>query len=216
MDPLTASTVDPSAVLGSNVSILSQVWVSEHVWIGGNVILGHPRAGTIHKGFTSSDNSVAILPAPVHVGAGCIIRSGTILYEGVQLGTTVDIAHNVLIREDATLGDGCYIMPNSEIHAEVRLGEHVRFRGFACNRAIIEDGASMLGMLVHDYRAKRGGVIEASPVVGRGAIVGMNAVVIGGVRIGECAIVGAGAVVTRDIPPASVAVGNPAQLHNIR
>jgi acetyltransferase-like isoleucine patch superfamily enzyme len=199
--------IPTSSTVGHNVTFLSPVHLGSDVWIGDNVIVGHPLTANLRVP-GHPDASL------VEIGAGSIIRSSTVIYEGVRIGIEADIAHNALIRERSSLGDFCYIMPNAEIHAYVRIGDHVRFRGFACNRATIENNASMLGMLLHDYKSKKGGYIEQAPHIGQHACVGMSAVVIGGVYIGDHAVVGAGAVVTRDVAPSTVVVGNPARLIN--
>lgn len=194
-----------SLTVGRNVMFLAPIRMGPGVWIGDNVIIGHPRKGNLRK----TDHSDI---QGVEIGAGSIIRSGSVIYEGVRIGKGADIAHNVLIREDSCIGDDCYIMPNAEIHMSVQIGNNVRLRGFACNRSVIENDASMLGMLLHDYKSLKGGEIEDSPHVGEAACVGMSAVVIGGVKIGKNAIIGAGSVVTRDVASSSIVVGNPARL----
>lgn len=199
-----------AVIVGRNVAFESAVELAQSTWIGDGVTLGHPRSSSIRQSLTRPDSTFA--GRPVTVGAHTIIRSGCVIYEGVRIGEGCEIAHNVLVREDSEVGPGCYVMPNSEIHAQVRIGRGTRIHGFVCNRATIEDGASMLGMLVHDYRARGGGVIENPPYVCRDAVIGMNAVVIGGITVGEGAYVGAGAVVTHDVAAGATVLGNPARV----
>lgn len=111
--------------------------------------------------------------------------------------------------------------------ARLVIGDRVKI-GFdisiACAGSVtIEDDVlisdrAFIGDTYHDYRdvsvpVLEQGLAEPRPVtVGRGSFLGINAAVLPGVTIGENACVGANAVVTKDVPPRSVAVGNPARV----
>jgi acetyltransferase-like isoleucine patch superfamily enzyme len=77
---------------------------------------------------------------------------------------------------------------------------------------------ALLSTATHDYRARdmrRAGVNKAI-VVGKGCWIGLNAIVLPGVSIGDGAVVGAGAVVTEDVEPNAIVVGVPARLLKYR
>ncbi len=195
----TTAQVHPTAIIYPNAT------VGERVWIGPFVVIGHPRSASIRDALP--DDQLA----PVHVDRGSVIRSGSVLYEGVSIGRNVQIAHHVIVREDSTVGPDSYLMPFAEIHAEVKIGRDCRVRGFVCNRAEIKDGVAMMGLMVHDYRSRAAGHLEESPVVGSGSVVGMNAVVVGGVVIGRDVTIGAGTVVNKDVRDGETFVGQPAR-----
>src|ERR1044071_4455459 len=69
--------------------------------IADDVIVGHPAKAALLEGrdFSSSVGSI--------IGARCILRSGTVIYESAVLGDDVQTAHHVVIREGARIGDGC-------------------------------------------------------------------------------------------------------------
>lgn len=183
--------------LGSNVRIYDHSIIGDNCVIGDNVIIGHPF---IRRGFDTEETGSVI-------GEGAVIRSGSIIYGGTVIGDNFDCGHNVLVRENSKIGDDVYLLPDSKINADVKIGNYVRLYGFICNRAVLEDGCSVMGDLVHKYNKGQRGVIEPSPVIKAGAIVGMRALVIGGVEIGESSFVGGGAIVTKDVEPGKLFVG---------
>lgn len=155
-------------------------------------------------------------PAPTTVGSGAIIGSHTTIYEGNTIGARFATGHGALVREHNVIGDDVSIGTGSVVEHHVRLGNGVRLhsRVFVPEYTEIHDQA-WLGPNVVLTNAKypqspgvkaalRGAIIE------RGAMIGANATVLPGVRIGARALVGAGAVVTRDVPSGAVVAGNPA------
>ena len=194
--------IGKNVTLGYNLHIYSNSVVGDNCIIGDNVIIGHPPTNQLRKGNTGGST----------IGEGSIIRSGTIIYSNVQIGKNFDCGHNVLIREHTKIGNNVYILPGTQIHSSVTIGDNARVYGFISNRSVIEDNASVLGSLLHTYKEGKRGLIEEAPIVRKGAVVGMGALVIGGIEIGENSIVGAGAVVTKDVPPNKIVVGVPAKI----
>ncbi|MCD6573284.1 MAG: HIT domain-containing protein [Thermoplasmata archaeon] len=194
--------IGENVTLGYNVHIYSNSVIGDNCIIGDNVIIGHPTTSQLRN-----KNSKGAI-----IGEGSIIRSGTVIYSNVKIGKNLDCGHNVLIRENTKIGNDVYILPGTQIHSSVIIGNNVRVYGFISNRSVIEDNASVLGFLLHAYREGKRGLIEKAPIVRNGAVVGMGAMVIGGVEIGKNSIVGAGAVVTKDVPPNKIVVGVPARV----
>lgn len=199
---------------GRNVRIHSNVEIGDCSIIGDNVIIGHPSPEELSL-FTESlqtIDSVQIddfVRAGTKIGKSNTIRSGTVIYSGTRIGNKLDCGHNVLIRENCEIGNNVYVLPNTQIHGHVTIGNNVRLYGFLSNYSVVEDDAAMLGVMAHKYEAEKG-AIEIAPIVKRGAIVGMGAILIGNVVVGEKAFVGANAVVTRNVDPCTVVVGVPA------
>ena len=124
------------------------------------------------------------------------------------------------------LGDDCMVGPFVEIQRDVRIGSRVKIQShaFICSGVEILDEA-FIGhgvMFINDRfprstdssgRLKGSGDWKCETTrVGRRAAIGSNATILCGVQIGEGAIVGAGSVVTRDVPVGSVVAGNPARV----
>ncbi|MBQ4280078.1 MAG: acyltransferase [Rikenellaceae bacterium] len=125
------------------------------------------------------------------VGAGTLIEDFTTINNG---------AGDVLIGDNARIGIGSVVIGPVRLGDKVGLGQHVFISGFNHGYS---DGT-------RDSNEQE--LVRKEVVIGRESHIGANAVVVAGVHIGERVQIGAGSVVTRDIPSYSVAVGNPARV----
>lgn len=131
------------------------------------------------------------------IGADCQIWGWTNLY-GCEIGDHCMIGPFVEIQDDVTIGDDCRIQSHSFVCSLVDLGRGV----------FVGHGA----MFVNDrYSPDATEKHREGATVGDEAIIGTNATIMP-VEIGKAALVGAGAVVTRDVPERAVVAGNPAQI----
>lgn len=150
------------------------------------------------------------------LGAGARLRSGTVLYAGSQIGERFETGHHVVVREQNVVGANCSVWNGTTIDYGCRLGDRVRIH---CNCyvgqfSVLEDDVFLapgviLGNDLHpgcDFSRE----CMRGPVIERGARIGVNVTVLPRVRVGRLALVGAGSVVTRDVPPGAVVYGNPA------
>jgi acetyltransferase-like isoleucine patch superfamily enzyme len=151
------------------------------------------------------------------IGPDGVIRSHTVIYAGSSIGARVQTGHGVLIRESTLIGDNCSIGSGSVVEFAVVIGDRVRLHSqvFVPEYSVLEDDC-WLGPRVVLTNARFPGSRRAKDTlegvrIGRFARVGANATLLPGVVIGAGALVGAGAVVTRDVPPDTVVVGNPAR-----
>jgi acetyltransferase-like isoleucine patch superfamily enzyme len=154
---------------------------------------------------------------PTTIGDGAVIRSHTVIYADNVIGRNFQTGNKVNIRESNRIGDNVSIGTLSVIEHHVEIGNNVRIHTqvFIPEFSILEDGC-WIGPNVVFTNAKyplSPGVKDTlrGPIIRRGAKVGANATLLPGVTIGEDALVGAGAVVVRDVPPGAVVVGNPAR-----
>lgn len=145
----------------------------------------------------------------------------------IQLGKNVVIYHPDLVNlYGCEIGDGCKIGAFVEIRKQVKIGRNAKIQAFAFipEGVTIEDGA-FIGPHVCFTNDKfpravnpDGSLMEADDweiiptLVKRGASIGANATIMCGVTIGEQAMVGAGAVVTRDVPAYAIVAGVPARV----
>ena len=142
----------------------------------------------------------------VRFGADVAVGPFTNLY-GCRIGELTRVGPFVEIQRGARIGARCKIQSHTficdgvEIGDEVFVGHNVVFINDKRPRATTEAGHLQAG---DDWRLER-------TVVERGASLGSGAVIMGGVRIGRDALVGAGAVVTRDVEPGTTVAGNPAR-----
>lgn len=149
--------------------------------------------------------SVFIHPTAV-VDAGCAIGEGTKIWHfshlmsGCSLGPDCTIGQNVMISPDVVLGRNVKVQNNVSIYT-----------GVTCDNDVFL-GPSMVFTNVINPRSaiNRRGQFQKTHV-GKGASIGANATIVCGHNIGEYAFIGAGAVVTRDVLPYALVVGNPAR-----
>ena len=155
---------------------------------------------------------------PVVLGPGAVIRSGTTIYADVTAGRDLQTGHNVLIREHSKLGDHVLVGTNAVIEGHVEIGSFVKLESncFIPTHAVIGSfvffGPGVI--LTNDrYPLRRTGeYVPEGPVIEDGVTLGGGSVLCPGVRVGAESFVAAGAVVTRDVPAQSLAIGVPAEV----
>ena len=138
------------------------------------------------------------------IDEGCTVGAGTKIWHfshvmsGAVIGKNCNIGQNVFIDRDVHIGNRCKIQNNVSVYNGVQLEDDV-FCGSSCvftnvynPRAAVERKNEFLKTLVK-----------------QGATIGANATIVCGVTLGECCFIGAGAVVTKNVPPYACVVGNP-------
>ncbi|MEZ5654152.1 MAG: DapH/DapD/GlmU-related protein [Burkholderiaceae bacterium] len=150
--------------------------------------------------------------------AGVSIHPSAIVDDGAAIGPGTRVWHFVHVCAGAQIGTGCVLGQNVFIANRVRIGDNVRIQN---NVSVYDDveleddvfcGPSMVFTNVINPRAHVSRKDEFRPTrVRRGASIGANATVVCGTTIGEYAFVGAGAVVTHDVPAHALVLGVPAR-----
>jgi len=148
-----------------------------------------------------------VIAPDVKLGQDVIIYNFVNLYgceigDGTKIGSFVEIQKGVFVGRNCKISSHSFICEGVTIADEVFIGHGVIFINDKYPRATAADGSLQSE---DDWS-----VVEK--VVGRGASIGSGATILCGVTIGEYAIVGAGAVVTKDVPAGTSAAGNPARL----
>ncbi len=153
-----------------------------------------------------------------HLGANARIRSGSIIYAGVTIGANFQAGHHVLIREENHIGDnvsiwsntvvdyGCKIGSGAKIHCNVYIPQFTTIE----NDVFIAPGCVFANDMhpgCPDFRDCMQG-----PTIKHGAKIGAGVTIIPKVTIGEYALIGAGSVITKDVPAYGVVTGNPARV----
>jgi UDP-2-acetamido-3-amino-2,3-dideoxy-glucuronate N-acetyltransferase len=142
-----------------------------------------------------------------YVDEGAEIGEGTKVWHfchimaGAKIGKKCSIGQNVNIGSRAVIGDGVKIQNNVSVYDDVIIEDDV-FCGPSCVFTNVINPRAFIERK-HEYR---------KTVVKKGASIGANATIICGVTIGEYALIGAGSVVTRDVPPHALVYGNPARV----
>lgn len=186
-------------MMSKNVIFYGDVEIGDGSIIQDNVIIGNSEGGK------------------VDIGKNAMIRSGTIIYSDVKIGRDFKTGHNVVIREKTEIGDDVLIGTNSVIDGNCKVGNKVRVQTnvYITAYTIIEDDVFMgpCAVTTNDKYMKYDDSIRLKgPVIKRGAKIGANATILPGIVIGEKAVVGAGAVVTKNVKNGDIVTGVPAEV----
>jgi acetyltransferase-like isoleucine patch superfamily enzyme len=157
-------------------------------------------------------------PGPATIGPGSTIGAGAVLLVGASIGGDCVIADHAHVRERTAIGDECVVGRGASVDNDVRMGARVRMQtgSYVTAWSVVEDDVFIAPgvMLTNDPTAGRRACGEElrGAVLRRGCRLGAGAVLLPGVEVGEEAFVGAGSVVTRDVPPRAVVLGVPARV----
>ncbi|WP_238479993.1 acyltransferase [Natranaeroarchaeum sulfidigenes] len=151
---------------------------------------------------------------PPAFGTDATIRSGTIIYSGVQIGDRFQTGHNAVVRERTAIGDDVTVGTNAVIDGKTTIGSSVSLQTGVYVPPYTDIGDQVFlgphAVCTNDpYPVRRDDGL-VGPTLEDHVSIGANAVLLPGVTIGEGSFVAAGAVVTEDVPPETLAVGAPA------
>lgn len=208
----------PGAIIGDNVTIEDDVYIDHGVIIRDNTII---KSGTyigarcILNEYTAdffknkkSNNQQLI------IGENSIIRSETIIYGGTSIGNNFQTGHRVTIREKALIGNHvrvgtlsdiqgyCEIGNYVNLHSNVHIGQKSKIGNYVWIFPYVvltndptPPSSELFGVTVEDF-----------------AVIATMSVILPGVKIGKDALVGAGSIITKDVPEQKVAIGNPMKI----
>ena len=156
---------------------------------------------------------------PTEIGEGTIVSAGAIVFAGSRIGARVILGDQSCVRERVTVADDVVIGRGALVENDTTIGALTRIQAEAYITAystleervfiapcVVTTNDNFMGRTEKRLELMRG------PTIRRGARVGGGAILCPGVEIGEDAFVGAGAVVTKDVPPRALVVGNPARV----
>ncbi len=205
--------IEDGVRLGNNVVIHDHVVLRRGAIINDNAVLGRvPQvAGIIDRQPNSN-------LAPLEVGERSVIGVGSVLYIGTKIGNDTLIGDLACIREECRIGNrvvigrGVMMNYNVEIRDRTRVMDSSHFGG----DMLVEEDAFVgphVSTANDNTIGLRSGKPRQGPHICRGASIGVGAILLAGVTIGEQSIVGAGALVIEDVPARMIAFGVPAKTH---
>lgn len=204
--------IEEGVRIGNNVIIYEGVRIGKNTRIFDNVVLGRPplATGNIARGLREEY-------PPLTIGDGCVIGAGCVIYTGTRIGDEVLIGDLAAIREECDIGNRVVIGRCSVLNYNIIIKDGVRIMDtchFGGDMLIEEDvfisphvcSANDNYMGIFPGAKRRGAIIR------KGALIGTNVTLLAWIEIGEYAVIGAGSVVNKDIPPRKVAAGVPVRI----
>ena len=156
---------------------------------------------------------------PAEIGDGTIVSTGAIVFAGSRIGARVVLGDQSCVRERVTVGDDVVLGRGALVENDTTIGALTKIQADAYITAYstLEESVFIAPCVVTTNdnfmgRTERRHDLIAGPTIRRGARIGGGAILCPGVEIGEEAFVGAGAVVTKDVPSRVIVVGNPARV----
>jgi acetyltransferase-like isoleucine patch superfamily enzyme len=199
--------IHPSAIVYPGTKLGEGVKVLEHAVVGKQPSLS-PRS-------TASREE---LP-PAEIGDGTIVSTGAVVFAGAKVGARVILGDQSCVRERVSVGDDVVIGRGSLVENDTTIGAMTKIQAEAYITAYstLEEHVFIAPCVVTTNdnfmgRTERRHDLIKGPTIRRGARIGGGAILLPGVEIGEEAYVGAGAVVTKDVEPRMLVVGNPARV----
>ena len=186
--------------------IYKNVKIGANAQIGEFVVIGVPPRG-------KEDGEIETV-----IGDNAIIRSHTVIYAGNKIGNNFQTGHGANIRENNEIGNNVSIGTRTVVEHNVTIEDNVRIhtQAFIPKFSVLKKecwiGPNAVLTNSKYPRTKRAKQELYGPIIGEKAKIGANTTILPGIKIGENSLIAAGSVVTKDIPPNQVALGNPAKI----
>ncbi|NLF67777.1 MAG: N-acetyltransferase [Candidatus Anammoximicrobium sp.] len=174
--------------------------LGQHAQIDPGVVLGYRYPGDSR---------------PLRIGDYAVIRSGTVIYANTTIGDRFQCGHHVVIRAEVTIGNRCVVHHQCTLEGRICVGDGVKIMAHVYLPSSTRIGSMVFigpgtTFLNDKYPMRRAAPVEGARIEDH-VTIGGGATICPGVTIGRNAFIGAGAVVTKDVPPDTLAYGAPAR-----
>jgi UDP-3-O-[3-hydroxymyristoyl] glucosamine N-acyltransferase len=180
--------IDKTAHVDPSTRFEGEAWIGFHTCVG----------------YDATPDDPVRIGDKVRIGAFCLIEGGTQIRAGAQ------VEHYCRVSCGTRIGARTRVLYRAQLYDEVQVGEDCIIAGELVDRTIVEDGVRFQGETAHSHTDATGDwdeSIEPSPVIKRDSVVGVGAILIGGITVGPRAFIGAGERVTCDVPEGMVLQG---------
>lgn len=203
--------ISPTAIIGQNVrigdntSIYDAVEIGDDSVIANDCVIGEPTAAYYHDATYQNRKTI--------IGGTSIIRSHSIIYSGTTVGHHFETGHHVVIREECHIGDHCRIGTFCDLQGQLTLGDHCQLHSSVhlCQGSRLGNFVFVYPFAVLTNDKHPPSTTTTAPTIGHYTQIGVHAVIIGNVAIGEHCLIAANATVTRSFGDHSFMVGSPAE-----
>jgi acetyltransferase-like isoleucine patch superfamily enzyme len=199
--------IHPTAIVYPGTKLGEGVTILEHAVVGKQPTLS-PRSTAKREPLE-----------PTEIGDGTIVSTGAVVFAGAKVGARVILGDQSCVRERVVVGDDVVIGRGSLVENDTTIGAMTKIQAEAYITAYstLEEHVFIAPCVVTTNdnfmgRTERRHELIKGPTIRRGARIGGGAILLPGIEIGEEAYVGAGAVVTKDVEPRMLVVGNPARV----
>ena len=201
--------ISPNAKIGNNVRIGDNTTIYDGVEIGDDTIICNDSV--IGEPLNAYYSDTSYKNPTTTIGSKSIVRSHSIIYAACTIGSGFSSGHRVTIRENTTIGKSCSVGTLSDIQGQTKVGNYCRLH----SNVHLAQG-STLGdyVFMYPYSVMTNDPYPPSNDVRGGFIgnytqVGVHAVIIPGIKVGENCLIGANSVVNKRLPDYSLAMGDP-------
>lgn len=229
--------IHPTAKMGKNIKIGTNVIIEKNVKLGNDVTIGNNVV--IYNGTCFGDNvfimdncvigkqsvppfrehkafKIFRMP-PVRFGSNIVIGTGSIIYAGSRIGDYFYSADSIIVREGCSIAKRVSIGKKAIVEHHVKLGEGTKLQSYALVGEGMKVGKDVfIGPFFNGTCDKFMDRLEEfvfqPPSIKDHARIGAHVVLMAGITVGKDSVIGAGAVVTKDIPDYCIAVGIPAKV----
>lgn len=206
--------IEDNVVIGDNCYIDYNAIIKENVTLGSDSFIGVGCIiGEVLGDFFENYHNV---PHPLLIGNNALIRSQSIIYGGSEIGEHFSTGHKVTIREKTKIGKHVSIGTLSDIQGDCVIGNYTRLHSnvHVGMKTILEDYVWVFPYVVFTNDPNPPSEILLGSTIKKFAVVCTGTVVLPGITINSNALVGAGAIVTKDVGEKAVVLGNPGKTVN--
>jgi acetyltransferase-like isoleucine patch superfamily enzyme len=205
--------VGTGSVIHDFVTIYPKVLIGKNVEVYEGAVIGRPPNGA-----GATKRRVTPTLKPTVVSDGAVISANAVVYTDVRIGAETLIGDLASIREQCRIGRRCVIARGVTMNRNTKIGDYTKIMDGTHITANMEVGSHVfIGMLVTTANDNSMGrteknAVSMGPIIEDNSRIGSGAVILPGIRVGAGSIVGANAVVTKDIPAGKIAMGVPAKI----
>lgn len=213
------AVIEDDVRIGAYAVIHSHARVKNDVTIGSHCVIGHPSKkeliGIDHSFEDPKLRDLIIRDPATNIEEGSIIRSGSVVYTHTKIGKKLITGHYAIIREHVNLGERCLIGSHTVLNGYSKIGERTRI-----NTSCVLPQSMRIGKGVFvapqvsfsDNKRAMPGEGNEGAIVEDFVRIGIGAKILPKTTLGKGALIGAGTIVTMDVPERAIIYGAPAEI----